>query len=229
MNRYSPIEGNFPREFILLQGTGCKWKRCTFCDYFHDTSDNPFSVNEPVLRQVTGKFGVLDIINSGSACELDADTIALIQDVVRTKGIHTLWLEMHYMYRNRLQNFATLFHPAKVKFRCGVETFDPALRQTWNKGIPMDATPEDISKHFQGVCLLCCTDSIEDTKQRLLRDIELSEQYFEYYSVNLFTPNATSIQRNHEMVQWFKKDVMPKLKLSNKAEVLIDNDDLGVG
>lgn len=229
MNRYSLIKDNFPREFILLQGTGCRWKRCTFCDYFNDTSDEPFSVNEPILRQVTGRLGVLDIINSGSACELDPDTIALIQNIVRTKGIHTIWFEMHYMYRNRLQNFAQLFHPAKVKFRCGVETFDPVLRQTWNKGIPKNVTPEEIAKHFQGVCLLCCTDSPGDTQERLLRDIELSEQHFEYYSVNLFTPNATSLKRNQEMVQWFKRDVLPQLRLSNKAEILIDNDDLGVG
>ena len=71
MNRYSVIRGNFPREFLLLQGTGCRWGKCTFCDYHGDTSDTPFSVNRKVLEQVTGKYGVLDIINSGSAMELD--------------------------------------------------------------------------------------------------------------------------------------------------------------
>lgn len=74
MDRYSLIHTNMPREFVLLQGTGCKWKQCTFCDYHEDVSSNSFVVNESVLRQVTGQYGVLDVINSGSAMELDGDT-----------------------------------------------------------------------------------------------------------------------------------------------------------
>lgn len=90
MNRYSVIRGNFPREFLLLQGTGCRWGKCTFCDYHGDTSATPFSVNRKVLEQVTGEYGVLDIINSGSAMELDPDTLAMIRQVAIGKGIHTL-------------------------------------------------------------------------------------------------------------------------------------------
>lgn len=74
-----------PREFVLLQGTGCRWRKCTFCDYHEDVSERPFEVNEPVLRQVTGKYGVLDVINSGSAMELDEETIAFIKEVVKEK------------------------------------------------------------------------------------------------------------------------------------------------
>ena len=76
MDRYALIHTKMPREFVLLQGTGCRWGKCTFCDYHSDTSDNPFAVNEPILRQVTGQYGVLDIINSGSAMELDEETIS---------------------------------------------------------------------------------------------------------------------------------------------------------
>ena len=60
MDRYSLIHTKMPREFVLLQGMGCKWKKCTFCDYHEDVGENPFEVNEPVLRQVTGEYGVLD-------------------------------------------------------------------------------------------------------------------------------------------------------------------------
>ena len=49
-----------PREFVLLQGTGCRWRRCEFCDYHSDVSDDPFEVNRQVLEQVTGEYGVLD-------------------------------------------------------------------------------------------------------------------------------------------------------------------------
>lgn len=229
MNRYSVIQGNFPREFLLLQGTGCKWGKCTFCDYCSDISSTPYHVNKEVLKRVTGKFGVLDIINSGSAMELDPDTLAMIRQVAIGKGIHTLWFEVHYMYRHRLAAFARQFHPLTVKFRCGVETFSPTLRANWHKGIPPHVTPEDIARHFQGLCLLCCTDTPGDTRERLLRDIDLAERHFEYYSVNVFCPNTTALRRNDDMLRWFLSEVYPTLQKSAKAEVLIENTDLGVG
>lgn len=86
-----------PREFVLLQGRGCHWRKCTFCDYHSDSSDNPYEVNREVLQRVTGEYGVLDIINSGSAMELDNETIELIKQVVREKKIDTIWFEAHYM------------------------------------------------------------------------------------------------------------------------------------
>ena len=229
MNRYSVIQGNFPREFLLLQGRGCKWRRCTFCDYHEDVSTNPYKINKVVLEQVTGEFGMLDIINSGSAMELDSKTIEAIRRIVREKGIHTLWFEAHYMYRKQLEGFARQFHPARVKFRCGVETFDPTLRTNWQKGIAPHVTPQDIARHFQGLCLLCCTDTPGDTRERLLHDIELAERHFEYYSVNVFCPNNTLTNRNNDMFRWFMAEVCPTLQKSSKAEVLIENTDLGVG
>lgn len=102
MERYSLIHSVLPREFVLLQGTGCRWKRCTFCDYHEDVSDDSFAVNRAVLAQVQGVYGVLDVINSGSAMELDEQTVEMIKKVVKEKKIHTLWFEAHYMYKNQL-------------------------------------------------------------------------------------------------------------------------------
>lgn len=56
LERYARIETVMPREFLLLQGRGCVWKKCTFCDYHTDTSGDPFSVNRPVLERVTGRL-----------------------------------------------------------------------------------------------------------------------------------------------------------------------------
>ena len=229
MNRYSVIQGKLPRELLLLQGRGCKWRKCTFCDYHEDVSANPYKINKVVLEQVSGEYGVLDIINSGSAIELDSETIEAIRRIVREKGIHTLWFEAHYMYHKQLDDFARQFHPTRVKFRCGVETFDPTLRTKWQKGIAPHVAPQDIARHFQGLCLLCCTDTPEDTRERLLRDIELAERHFEYYSVNVFCPNNTTIHRNDDTFRWFMTEVYPSLQNSSKAEVLIENTDLGVG
>ena len=212
---------------MLLQGTGCRWKRCTFCDYHGDVSDNPFAVNNEVLTRVQGVYGVLDVINSGSAMELDAQTIEMIKEVVKERNIHTLWFEAHYMYKNQLARFAEQFDGVEVKFRCGVESFDGNLREQWQKGIAAHVTVEDVAKYFQGVCLLCCSEG--DSKERILRDIALAEQYFEYASVNVFCENTTTVKRDDELAKWFVEEVFPDLRESKKIEILINNTDLGVG
>ena len=227
MDRYALIHTKMPREFVLLQGAGCKWKKCTFCDYHEDVSEHPFTMNEPVLRQVTGQYGVLDVINSGSAMELDSETIALIKEVVKEKNIHTLWFEAHYMYRKKLAEFAKQFAPVQVKFRCGVETFDADLRNAWKKGIPSSVTPEDVAKYFHGVCLLCCTQG--ENKEHIMKDIEIAQKHFEYFSVNVFCNNSTQVKQDKELAQWFAREVYPKIKDEEGIEVLMENTDLGVG
>lgn len=216
-----------PREFVLLQGSGCRWGRCAFCDYHNDISENPYEVNKPVLERVTGVYGVLDVINSGSAMELDAQTVEMIKSVVREKNIHTVWFEAHYMYRHRLPAFAARFAPAKVKFRCGIESFDPLLRSRWNKGIHADVTAEDVARYFQGVCLLCCTEG--DSKERIIADIDTAKSHFEYFSLNLFCNNSTFVKRDEALAGWFMNKVYPVLKDEPAVEVLVENTDLGVG
>ena len=227
MERYAIIHTILPREFVLLQGMGCRWKKCTFCDYHEDASEHPFEVNETVLGQVTGQYGVLDIINSGSAMELDEDTLALIKKVVREKRIHTLWFEAHYMYRKKLADFARQFAPVKVKFRCGVETFDTDLRERWKKGIPASVSPEDIARYFQGICLLCGTQG--EDKEHILKDIEIAKKHFEYFSVNVFCNNSTLVKQDKQLAKWFAHEVYPLVKDEDGIEVLMENTDLGVG
>lgn len=227
MDRYSLIETKLQREFLLLQGRGCRWRRCTFCNYHQDCSDTPFLINKECLKRVTGRYGVLDIINSGSAMEIDEETLDLIAQIVREKKIHTLWFEAHYMYRHRLEEFASRFAPAKVKFRCGIESFDPQLREEWNKGVPASVTPADVARFFSGVCLLCCT--VGDSRERILNDIATADKYFEYFSVNLFCNNGTAVQRDEALARWFTDEVYPKIKDNPKIEILINNTDLGVG
>ena len=227
MERYSVIHTNMPREFVLLQGTGCRWARCKFCDYHKDTSPDPYLLNKSILEQVTGIYGTLDVINSGSAMELDERTIEAIKEVVKAKNITTLWFEAHYMYRNRLARFAEQFAPATVKFRCGVESFAPTLRDSWYKGIPSNVTAADVAEHFKGVCLLCCT--VGDTKERIIADINTAKAHFEYFSINLFCNNGTDVKRDEELAEWFVKELYPQLKDCEGIEILLSNQDLGVG
>lgn len=227
MDRYAVIHTKMPREFVLLQGTGCRWGKCAFCDYHGDVSEHPFEVNKKVLERVTGVYGVLDVINSGSAPELDAHTVELLKRVVSEKKIAVLWFEAHFMYRNKLKDFAAQFPNVDVKFRCGIESFDAEQRLRWKKGVPSWVSPRDVARDFSGICLLCCT--VDDSRERILKDIKTAKQYFEYFSINIFCNNNTPVKRNEELVAWFVEEVYPLVKDDDKIEVLLENTDLGVG
>lgn len=224
--RYSTIDEGMKREFLLLQGKGCAWRKCTFCDYYLDSSSDPFVINEPVLDMVSGKYSVLDIINSGSAMELDERTLEKIAVTVREKKISDLWFEAHWMYRHSLAGFAEQFD-CRVHYRIGVEIFNPDLRLKWKKGIGRDVTSEEIRRYFDGICLLAGVkgQTLEDIKS----SVETAERLFDYYSVNLFCPNSSQDERDDELSDAFIREIVPSLRKSRKAEILIDNTDLGVG
>lgn len=227
MLRYSLIEEGLKREFLLLQGTGCKWRRCTFCDYHSDFSSTPFEVNKAVLEKVSGKYGILDIINSGSCFELDSATLSLIREKANEKGIHTIWFETHWMYRNQLDRMRSLFPGIRLNFRVGVESFNGKLRKTWDKGIDESVTPKEIASYFDGCCLLVGVKG--ETREDILSDIELANKYFEYFSVNLFCPNSTRVEVDDDLALFVKSEVRKMLEGNTKAELLIENTDLGVG
>lgn len=216
-----------PREFILLQGTGCAWKRCTFCDYFLDVTKDPFLVNRPIIERLRGVTGVVDVINSGSAMELDDRTLEFLQEKIAELPVHTLWVEAHWMYRNKLGSFAEKFPGVTVKFRTGVETFDGELRSRWKKGIPSSVTPNQIAQYFSGACLLIGVQG--QTRESIARDIKIALEYFEYFSVNAFVENSTDTRRDEALISWFEKEILPGIKDNPKVEVLLHNTDLGVG
>ena len=226
LERYSAIESGFRREFLLLQGKGCRWHRCTFCDYWLDRSDDPYETNSSVLGKVTGEFGVLDIINSGSAMEMDDRTLDEIARIVSDKGIEDLWFEAHWMYRDALSEFSKRF-PCRVHYRIGVESFNPDLRLRWNKGRPRTVTPEMIRSHFDGVCLLVGLEG--QSEEDIMQSVSIAESLFDYYSVNLFCPNSSPEKLDRALAERFIRALAPQIRKSRKAEVLIENTDLGVG
>ena len=69
MDRYSVIENKNSREIVLLKSFPCKWGKCSFCDYIDDNSlsrDEMIVLNREVLKNVTGEYSQLEIINSAS-------------------------------------------------------------------------------------------------------------------------------------------------------------------
>ena len=227
MDRYSLINDHLKRELLLLQGLGCVWKKCTFCDYYEDKSNNAFETNKEVIDKITGIYKMVDVINSGSIFELDKKTKEYLKTKLIEKKVETMWCESHFIYRNKLDEIRNFFHPIKVKFRVGAETFDPNLRDKWQKGIPKEINVKDIAKYFDGVCLLICVKG--QTKEIIIEDIKKAYENFEYFNINVFNPNSTNEKLDYELLDWFKKDIYPYLTKYDNIEVLINNTDLGVG
>jgi len=75
--------------------------------------------------------------------------------------------------------------------------------------------------------LLCCTQG--ETKEHILKDIELAKEHFEYFSVNVFCNNHTSVKQDKDLATWFAKEVYPMIMDEPGIEVLMENTDLGVG
>ena len=148
LTRYSVIRDKNPREIVLLRGRGCAWKRCKFCDYHLDASrdeqDN-LRVNREALAQVTGLFGRLEAINSGSFAELDESTIREIERVCREKRIRDLHIESHWIFRKTIPALRERFAAQGVTLhvKIGVETFDADYRErVLDKGID-EADPDN--------------------------------------------------------------------------------------
>ena len=95
VERYSKITDKNNREICLLRAFPCAWGKCTFCDYIEDNGHDEaamISLNKSILDQVTGEFGVLEVINSGSCFELPKQTLDDIENVIKTKNIISSFL-----------------------------------------------------------------------------------------------------------------------------------------
>ncbi len=103
--RYSKLdEGPQPMEIVLLQGRGCFWKKCTFCDYYDDAGPDETSIplNSRVLAQVTGAHRRLVALNSGTYFELPKETRAQITALCQKRGIRHLHVESHWRMADKM-------------------------------------------------------------------------------------------------------------------------------
>ncbi|MGL5647292.1 MAG: radical SAM protein [Clostridium sp.] len=228
MQRYSKISGKNPREMVMLKGFPCKWGRCTFCDYIEDNSKDEEEIvkfNKEVLKNVTGEYKVLDVINSGSIFEVPDESLKDIKEIILEKGIEKLFVECHWIYKNRLQEMRDFFG-IEIIFRCGIETFDNDFRMNFfNKGANFKEYTE-VNKYFDSICLLVGVKG--QTKEMIKRDVEIVEKYFKLGCINVYVENTTNLKRDEELVKWFEENYR-YLENNPKIEVLFHNTDLGVG
>ena len=231
-HRYSKILEKNHREIVLLRGSGCKWRRCRFCDYHLDCcldDKENFTLNSKVLAQVTGEFGRLEVINSGSFCDLDEGTLSLILETCLAKGITTLYFECHWLHRELIADFKKKFADAgiKVKMKIGVETFDSLFRESYlDKGMG-NATAEEIAQYFQQVCLLQGLPG--QSEESMLKDIALGLQHFERVCVNIMVANTKPILPDPQVIETFVKEIYPLYKDDDRVDILLNNTDFGVG
>ena len=228
MQRYSEIFGKNSREMVMLKAFPWKWGRCKFCDYIEDNSTKTSEIikfNHNILKNITGEFGVLDVINSGSIFEVPGETLEEIRNIINEKKIKLLFVECHWLYKDRLEEIRDFFN-IPIVFRCGVETFDNNFRNNiLNKGANFRSYDE-VNKYFDSICLLVGIKG--QTKEMIEKDIYILENYFKRGCVNVYIENSTNIKRDEELVKWFIKKY-DYLKNNENIEVLIHNTDLGVG
>lgn len=232
MKRYSVITEKNPREILLLRGSGCKWRKCTFCDYHLDFSkdaDANFRLNKEVLQQVTGEWGVLETINSGSFSDLDDRTVEEIRQVCIKKEIHRLHIEVHWRDRSGIPDIRRRFESAGVTVcvKMGVETFDPVFRDDILKKGMEYANPQDIALWADEVCLLFGITG--QTAESMKRDLETGLSLFQRVCVNIMTENSTAVHPDAYVIREFFQDVYPLCKDNQRVDVLLENTDFGVG
>ncbi|MBD5131103.1 MAG: radical SAM protein [Clostridiales bacterium] len=230
MERYSVIRDKRPRELVLLRGSGCVYKRCAFCDYHIDCSPDEaanFALNSSVLARVTGEYGELEVINSGSVFELDSRTLALIKAVCAERNISVVHFETHYLYRNKLDELRREFDGFTLLFKLGLETFDYDLRENvLLKGIP-DRDPAIIAQGFDEANFLFGLTG--QTVETMRSDIELGLKYFKRICVNVMCENSTSVKPDGQVVSAFVRELYPIYKDDPRVDILISNLDFGVG
>ncbi|MEG0295626.1 MAG: radical SAM protein [Clostridium sp.] len=226
--RYSEVKNKNKREIVLLKGAPCKWGRCKFCDYILDNSEDAeanIKINNEVLDRITGEYGVLEVINSGSVFELPKETLNRIKDIVDEKKIKLLFFEAHWVYKNRLDEIREFFN-IPIIFKLGLETFDDDFRNDiLYKGIVIK-TPEDVSKYYDSICLMVGIEG--QKKESIDKDIEYLLKYFKKGCINVWIENSTGFKRDQELVNWFKEKYY-YLEDNENIEVLWNNTDFGVG
>lgn len=232
MIRYSVITEKNPREIVLLRGAGCVWKKCTFCDYHLDASPDAaanFALNHAVLSNVTGKFGRLEVINSGSFCDLDEQTMQEIERVCQEKKIKTIHFECHWIHRKEIPALRARFDAigVQIRMKIGVETFDRTYREeVLHKGIGV-SDPTEIAELFDECCLLFGLGG--QNTESMQRDVEIGLANFDRVCVNVMVENSTEVKPDPEVIRAFCAHIEPQYRDNPRVDILMENTDFGVG
>lgn len=87
--------------------------------------------------------------------------------------------------------------------------------------------PEKISENFDEANFLFGIKG--QTVESIRNDIELGLKYFERICINIMCENSTSVKPDKELIKAFIKEIYPIYKDNDRADILINNTDFGVG
>ena len=184
-------------------------------------------MNRDVLKQVTGEYGNLEVINSGSFHELGEKTLSLIRETVREKGIKVLHFEAHYLVRNKIAALREFFPGVEVRLRVGLESFNENLREGYlKKGMP-GVTPEEVARYFQEANFMVGLKG--QTLEMMKKDVELGLRYFRRITLNVMCDNTTPIKPDQGVIDVFMREIYPLYKDDARVDILIHNTDFTVG
>lgn len=228
MERYSHILEKDKREIVLLKSRPCIWGKCSFCDYIADNDVDQKEnqkINDEVLNNVTGQYGVLEVINSGSFFELPDETIERIYKIIDEKKIKRLYIEAHYLYKKKIKALREKFK-IEIIVKTGIETFNDEMRNNvLNKNVHFDKI-EEILEDFDSPCLMVGIQG--QTKEMIRKDIEILTKYFNHGTINIYRNNSTPIKRDEKLIKWFDEEYHD-LKNNKKYDYLGIPTDFGVG
>ncbi|HKQ47747.1 MAG TPA: radical SAM protein [Phycisphaerae bacterium] len=227
--RYARYTGNLPREVVLLKGLPCIWSRCTFCDYIDDNTTDETTiarVADEQLARVTGEFGRLQVINSGSIQELPLVVREQIRDLLAARKIREFWTESYWSYRKDYAATRAFFGVPTYLF-LGVETFDDDLRnRVLNKAMRWKSADE-VAAATDAICLMIGIRG--QTPDIIRRDIDLLLTKFKCGFINMFSENRLSAGLMDEAIKdWFRSEY-GWLEKEPNLTVLWENTGLGVG
>src|SRR5262245_8371241 len=188
--RYGRYTVKRPREVVLLRGLPCVWSRCSFCDYINDNTsdlDEIRRVADAELAKVTGEFGRLTVINSGSVQELPPPIRERVRELIRAKGISEFYTESYWSYRKDYEATRRFFGVPTHLF-LGVETFDDGVRNgVLNKAMHWSG-PDEVAAYTDSINLMVGVRG--QTRDMVRRDVETLLGKFRYGIVNLFSANS---------------------------------------
>ncbi len=216
------------REMVLLKANPCCHRRhCKFCDYYLDNvglkPDEIISFNKEVLSNVSGKFGLLEVINSGSVFELPSSTINEIMNLAIKKNISTIYFESFPGYMKKIPTLKSLFlkNGITLRFRVGLETFNEEFRVNVLGKKIYNSLIHDIEEVYYSTCLIVGIEG--QSKKDIINDIDEGLAHFKKITINVFCKNTTKIGIDYSLIQWFKEYAIQNLQGNDRIEIFLDN------
>ena len=166
--RYNKITDKHQREIVLLKSFPCKYGKCSFCNYIEDNSldeEEIDNVNMEVLKEITGEYGVLEVINSGSVFELTQKTLEEIKRIVKEKNIKILYFEIYYGYIKRIDEIKKYFSGVEIRFndiKIALENFQGVTINIFiNNGTVIERDNELVKWFIEKYSYLALDDRVE--------------------------------------------------------------------